>query len=128
MKPYEITHPPLGKLIISVGISIFGMNPLGWRVMGNLFGIMMLIVIYLFAKRIFKNSYCALAAMLFLAFDFMHFTQTRIATIDSFAVFFIMLMYYLMYIYYDSSTKELSYKNSLKILAACGFVFGLCDR
>ena len=29
-EPYEITHPPLGKIIISVGIRIFGMNPF-WR-------------------------------------------------------------------------------------------------
>lgn len=77
--PYEISHPPLGKLIIAVGIKIFGMNPFGWRVAGNIFGIMMLIVMYLFAKRIFKNSYCALAATLFLALDFMHFTQTTLA-------------------------------------------------
>ncbi len=121
--PYEISHPPLGKLIISLGIKLFGMTPFGWRIMGNIFGIMMLIVMYLFAKRLFKSSYWAASATLFLGFDFMHFTQTRIATIDSFAVFFIMLMYYLMYIYYDS--EELSYRKSLKALAGCGLVFGL---
>ena len=27
--PYEITHPPLGKIIISLGIRIFGMTPFG---------------------------------------------------------------------------------------------------
>lgn len=123
--PYEISHPPLGKLIISVGIKLFGMNPFGWRVAGNVFGIMMLPLMYIFAKRLFRNSFCALMSTLFLAFDFMHFTQTRIATLDSFAVFFIMLMYYLMYIYYDSTVDELPYKKSLILLGLCGFVFGL---
>lgn len=123
--PYEISHPPLGKLIISAGISIFGMNPFGWRIAGNIFGILMIPLMYIFAKRIFKSSKWAVVASLLLTFDFMHFTQTRIATIDSFSVFFIMLMYYLMYIYYDSSVKELSFRKSLYILALCGVVFGL---
>lgn len=123
--PYEISHPPLGKLIISIGVRAFGMNPFGWRFMGNIFGIMMLPLMYLLGKRIFKNSFIALSAMLLLGFDFMHFSQTRIATIDSFSVFFIMLMYYLMYIYFDSSAAELSYKKSLPLLCACGIVFGL---
>ncbi|NLT14102.1 MAG: discoidin domain-containing protein [Clostridiales bacterium] len=33
--PYETTHPPLGKLIISIGISLFGMVPFGWRLWGR---------------------------------------------------------------------------------------------
>jgi len=121
--PYEVSHPPLGKLIISLGIRAFGMNPFGWRFMGNIFGILMIPLMYIWAKRIFGKSSMALWATAFLVFDFMHFTQTRIATIDSFAVFFIMLMYYLMYIYYDGDS--LSYKKSLLILLACGIAFGV---
>ena len=36
--PYEVSHPPLGKEILSLGIRLFGMTPLGWRFMGTLFG------------------------------------------------------------------------------------------
>ena len=125
IKPYETSHPPLGKLLISAGISLFGMTPFGWRFMGNVFGIMMLAVMYVFAKRLFKNTYWATVATLFFSFDFMHFTQTRTALIDSFAVFFILLMTLLMFIYYDSSVEELPYKKSLILLAVCGAVFGL---
>ena len=32
IRSYEDTHPPLGKLLISLGIWIFGMNPFGWQV------------------------------------------------------------------------------------------------
>ena len=32
--PYEISHPPLGKLIIAIGIELFGMTPFGWRFSG----------------------------------------------------------------------------------------------
>lgn len=123
--PYEVSHPPLGKLIIALGIKMFGMNPFGWRFMGTVFGVLMLPLMFVFAKRIFKNSKAALVSMLLLTFDFMHFTQTRIATIDSFSVFFIILMYYFMYIYYDSTAKELPYKKALGVLALCGLSFGL---
>ncbi|MBE6719004.1 MAG: phospholipid carrier-dependent glycosyltransferase [Ruminococcaceae bacterium] len=123
--PFECSHPPLGKLIIALGTIVFGMNPFGWRIMGNLFGIAMIALMYVFAKRLFKNTFFATAATFFLAFDFMHFTQTRLATIDSFSIFFIMLMYYLMYIYYDSSVEQLPRKDALKILALCGVAFGL---
>lgn len=125
IRPYEISHPPFGKLLISVGIKLFGMNPFGWRVVGNIFGILMLVVMYVFAKRLFGRTYWAVTATLFLTLDFMHFTQTRIALIDSFAVFFILLMYYLMYLYYDSTVEELPQNRSLILLAGCGVVFGL---
>mgnify|MGYP007025237109 CR=1 FL=1 len=36
-----MSHPPLGKLIISIGIAMFGMVPFGWRFMGTLFGVLM---------------------------------------------------------------------------------------
>ena len=32
--PYEISHPPLGKEILSLGILLFGMTPFGWRFSG----------------------------------------------------------------------------------------------
>lgn len=42
MRPYETTHPPLGKVLIMLGIEIFGMTPFGWRFMGTLLGCLML--------------------------------------------------------------------------------------
>ncbi len=123
--PYEITHPPLGKIIIAAGIKMFGMNPFGWRFSGTLFGVLMLPLMYMFGKRMFKNTFAATSVMLFMALDFMHFTQTRIATIDTYGVFFIILMYYFMYIYFDSDRDELPYKKSLLVLLLCGASFGL---
>ena len=90
MSVYEWTHPPLGKLIIALGILIFGMKPFGWRIMGALFGVAMVPLMYVFAKRIFKRTDFAFIAAGLWAFDCMHFTQTRIATIDVYGVFFIL--------------------------------------
>ncbi|MEA5016677.1 MAG: phospholipid carrier-dependent glycosyltransferase [Candidatus Limiplasma sp.] len=91
--PYETTHPPLGKLMMSVGIALFGMTPFGWRFAGALVGVLMLPALYLLAKQLTRRRDLAAFAMLLLAFDLMHFTQTRIATIDSFPVLFIILSY-----------------------------------
>ncbi|NCB31018.1 MAG: phospholipid carrier-dependent glycosyltransferase, partial [Clostridia bacterium] len=70
-----------------LGVALFGMNAFGWRIMGTLFGIGMVPIAYVFAKRLFKRSGYALFCAGLFAFDFMHFTQTRIATVDVFGVF-----------------------------------------
>ena len=115
--PYEISHPPLGKLIIAIGIELFGMTPFGWRFSGTLFGVLMLPVLYMLLKRMFGSTrICACATAIF-AFDFMHYTQTRIATIDTYAVFFILLMYLFMYIYIT--------EGKLSSLALSGLFFGI---
>ena len=95
-RAYEWTHPPLGKLLMSLSVAVFGMTPFGWRFAGALTGILMLPVIYLLAKRLTKRTLPAAAAIGMLALDCMHFTQTRIATIDSFPVLFILLSFYFM--------------------------------
>ncbi len=125
LAPYENSHPPLGKVFIMLGVAIFGMNAFGWRIIGTLFGIGMVPVLYAFAKRVFKRTdYALLSAGLF-AFDFMHFTQTRIATVDVYGVFFILLMYYFMYRYYCMNFFTDGLFNTLKPLAWAGVFFGL---
>ena len=123
--PYENSHPPLGKLFIMLGVAVFGMCPFGWRIAGALFGIAMLPVFYAFSKRIFKDSSFALVATGLFAFDFMHFTQTRIATIDVYAVFFILCMYYYMYQYVTMNFFVDGLKRTFKPLALAGVFFGV---
>ncbi len=111
MDIYEWTHPPLGKLIISIPIRLFGMNPFAYRLMGNIAGILMLAVIYILAKRLFGKTRIAFLAALLLAVDGMHFVQTRIATVDSYLVLFMMLSLLFMYQYIQCTNKgNLSYK------------------
>ena len=125
LTPYENSHPPLGKIFIMLGVWAFGMTPFGWRVVGALFGIGMLPVLYAFGKRLFKNSNYALVLTTLFAFDFMHFTQTRIATIDVYSVFFILLMYYYMYQYITMNFFVDDFKKTLKPLALSGLFFGV---
>ncbi|MVO98971.1 phospholipid carrier-dependent glycosyltransferase [Paenibacillus lutrae] len=125
IEPYESTHPPLGKVLISAGIALFGMNPFGWRIVGTLFGAAMLPLMYMMAKRLLgRTEYAAIATFLF-AFDFMHFAQTRISTIDVYGVFFIMLMFALMYRYTTMNFYEVSWRRTLVPLGLAGVVFGI---
>lgn len=123
-KVYENTHPPLGKSIISIGIALFGMTPFGWRFMGVLFGVLMLPFCYVLIKNMFGKTWLAACGTLIFAFDFMHYVQTRIATIDTYGLFFTILMYFFMYRFlaagYDAPAR-----TRLVPLALCGVSFGL---
>lgn len=121
---YETTHPPFGKILIALGISIFGMTPFGWRIAGTVFGILMLPLIYLLGRNITKERFFAGLSCVLFAADFMHFTQTRIATIDVFVTFFIILMYYFMYRYCQMSFYDTPFVKTLLPLGASGIAMG----
>ena len=104
---YENTHPPLGKIIISIGIAIFGMNPFGWRFMGVICGTLILPVIYLFALRLTGKTKFASLALILVMTEFMHFTLSRIATLDIIAALFIILLFYFMYAFIQ--TEKVTY-------------------
>lgn len=125
MEPYEWTHPPLGKLMISAGIAIFGMNPFGWRISGTFIGILMVPIMYLFGRKVFGKKFYAFCAAFLFMFDFMHFGLTRIATIDVYGTFFIILMYYFMYDYFVNKSYVMGFRQSLKPLFLSGLCFGL---
>lgn len=121
---YENTHPPLGKIIMSIGILIFGMNPFGWRFMGTLFGVLMLPALYVFAKKMFKETWISTLTTILFTFDFMHFVQTRIATIDVFVTLFIILAYLGMFCYMQKSFYDTRLRDTFLPLGLCGIAMG----
>lgn len=122
---YETTHPPLGKLFIALGIKLFGFSPFGWRFMGTFVGVAVLLILYYFTKLIFKHSSYALTAMLLFAVDFMHFTQSRIATIDIYLVCFNLLMFLFMTRYSMLNFYHVRFWKTLIPLALSGIYFGI---
>lgn len=121
---YENTHPPLGKLIIAVGITIFGMNPFGWRIMGALFSIATVVLAYFLGKKVFKNTALATALGIFFATEGLRYTLGRIATIDSFAGFFILLSFYFMYSFFENGIDMKKIIKSFVPFAISGIFFG----
>ena len=124
LRTYETSHPPLGKVLISWAIAIFGMNPFGWRFAGALAGVLMLPGMYLLGKLLSKNKWGGLFAMLMMAFDLMHFTQTRIATIDSFVVLFIIWAVYFMLYWFRMDFFAKPFWKTLIPLGLSGLFFG----
>ena len=125
-EPSETTHPPLGKLIIAAGISVFGFNPFGWRIMGVLFATLMLPIMYLLGKEIGNSRLVGFVSSLLLMFDFMHFTMSRIATLDTFLVFFLLASQLFFYTFFLDVLKN-GWRASLRpyfmavLLLAIGF-------
>lgn len=123
-KWFECTHPPFGKIIVAVGIKIFGMCPFGWRSMGTLFGVLMLPVFYLFLRRLCDTTWISALGTALFAADFMHFTQTRLNTIDVYVTFFIILMYYFALCYVQTSFYDTSFKKGALYLLGTGVFTG----
>ncbi len=122
---YETTHPPLGKLFMTFSIMAFGMTPFGWRFAGAMAGVMMLPGLYLLGKQLTRKRLLGLFAMLMMAFDFMHFAQTRIATIDSFVTLFIIYAYFFMFRYMMQDALRTPLKKRLLLLFLSGLMMGL---
>ena len=125
LQPYEYTHPPLGKVMMSWAIAIFGMTPFGWRFAGALAGVLMLPGMYLLGKLLIKRSWGGTACCALLALDLMHFTQTRIATIDSFVVLWIIWMVYFMLRWFFQEPFRQPLWKSLVPLFLSGLCMGL---
>lgn len=124
IEPYETTHPPLGKLLISSGIAAFGMNPFGWRIVGALFGVALVPMMYLFGLKLFRNRFYAFCSAFLMMFEFMRFAQSRIAVIDVFGVFFILLMYYFILDLFTEKDEQ-PRRSVNKSLLLAGTAFGI---
>ncbi|MBR2828062.1 MAG: phospholipid carrier-dependent glycosyltransferase [Bacilli bacterium] len=120
---YEWTHPPLGKLLIAIPIKLFGFSPFTFRLMGNLFGILLIPIMYILTKKIFKSRRWALLGALLMMFDNFHFAHTRIALVDGIQVTFILLSVLFMKNYIDLE-KESSFKKKSINLLLSGFFIG----
>ncbi|HTU81516.1 MAG TPA: phospholipid carrier-dependent glycosyltransferase, partial [Candidatus Acidoferrales bacterium] len=121
MRIYENTHPPLTKLLVTLSMMLFGGMPhghglggwtflngivghmpngdnsYGWRFLDVVFGALVVMLLYVFAKRITGSTLFAAIAALLLSFDGMHFVQSRIATPEGFVIFFATLAVYAFY-------------------------------
>ena len=83
-------HPPFAKLLISVGIRLFGDQPLGWRFMSVVFGALTLVGMYRLGYELFKQDRrAAWICALITVFNQMLYVQARIAMLDTFMMAFL---------------------------------------
>ena len=124
MPVYETTHPPLGKDLIMVGIALFGMTAFGWRFAGTLFGVLLVTLAWCFVRSLTRKPWAAATAGVLLALDFMRFSQSRLATIDVYGTFFILLGAYCM-VWYCQRVLTDGVNRALLPMALGGVAFGL---
>lgn len=86
-------HPPLGKLIISLGLLIFNNSLFGARFFQAIVGASLIYFIYFLAKILFKNKIAAFLCAVLLLLETSIFVESRFALINIFILFFVVLSY-----------------------------------
>ena len=93
-----VVHPPFGKWLIAIGIRLFGNEEFGWRFASAIFGTLSILLIYLIVKKLFNSEFLSITAALLMAFDGLNLVMSRVALLDIFLMFFILLSIYFLII------------------------------
>ena len=91
LKPEFVVHPPVGKWAIALGIKLFGNHEFGWRIASAFFGSLLVLLVGLIAKELFKSSAWGALASGLVAVDGLALVHSRTALLDLFLSFFIAL-------------------------------------
>ena len=75
-------HPPLFKILMSVGILLFGYNSAGWRFPALCFGILSVVLAYWLGKAYFRTARAGLMAAAFVAADGFFISYSRVGLMD----------------------------------------------
>src|SRR5580692_11502157 len=84
-----LAKPPLGKLIIAIGMKTAGDNSFGWRIAGAVCGALTVAAVYLWAFLLLQDANLAFLAAGLALFNNFLFVMSRIATVDVFLLFFL---------------------------------------
>ncbi|MFC5704364.1 phospholipid carrier-dependent glycosyltransferase [Cohnella faecalis] len=125
MEPYENTHPPLGKVLLAIGVKLFGMTPYGWRFMAAVGGTLMVPLFYWAARGYFRRTRYATLATLLLVMEGFHVVQSRMANVDIFGVTFTIVMFYAMYRFGETAWRNGGLWRGIGYLALSGLFFGM---
>src|SRR5919199_5776781 len=83
-------HPPLGKFIIAIGISLLGNEPLGWRIMPAVFGLALLPLVAALGWYCFKERVGAVLLITFFSVETIFIVNSRTGVMDIFLAFFVL--------------------------------------
>jgi dolichyl-phosphate-mannose-protein mannosyltransferase len=75
-------HPPLGKLLIALGMMVAGDHSLGWRIVPLLFGLLNVALAYRLARKAFQDPAAAWIAAALVAADGFLIAYSRTALLD----------------------------------------------
>ncbi len=114
-------HPFLAKGLLALSMKILGDNAWGWRIPSVIFGMVSLLLFYLFVKKITGRSDFAFLSAFILNFDNLFFMHSRIATLDIFMLGFMLLGFYL---YVEGKFILSAFSLALSTLCKIGGLYG----
>jgi dolichyl-phosphate-mannose-protein mannosyltransferase len=88
VNPTEWVHPPTAKLLIAIGVWVFGYEPWAWRLFPVAAGIALAPVFYYLARTVLATERAAVLATALLLADGVYLVQSRTAMTNIFAVLF----------------------------------------
>jgi dolichyl-phosphate-mannose--protein O-mannosyl transferase len=115
-------HPPLAKMLMAVGIGLWGDRPIGWRFMSTVFGSLTLVGMYLLAFVLFESEALALWVALLTLVNQLLYVQSRIGMLDTFMFAFLV---WAMTAYCATWMLKITPKQTRYLLAFSGSMFGL---
>ncbi len=89
--PSMVVHPEVGKWLIAAGEKAFGMDPFGWRIEACVIGSLLILLMVRFVRRITGSTLLGVIGGLLLALDGLQLVLSRLALLDIFVAFFILL-------------------------------------
>jgi dolichyl-phosphate-mannose--protein O-mannosyl transferase len=114
-------HPPLAKMLIAVGLKLFGDNPFGWRFMSLVFGALTVTAVWLWTLALTEDVALSLFAAAVTLVDGVVFVQARIAMLDIFLIAFCVLALAA----FTMGEKAAERGDALRWHLLCGWCLGL---
>lgn len=119
---YENTHPPLGKVVISAGIAVLGLNPFGWRLPCALMGMLSGVLSFFLARTIFRSNAAGLLTGLMFGLDGLLISQSRIATVDAMITSFTLAAFCFGWWFSQTHLRDGWYRSWWKLMLAWCFL------
>src|SRR5579885_984356 len=120
--PVLSQHPPLGKLLVALGMLIFGDNPFGWRICNGALGTLLIAITYLLARRMFQSRLTAALAAGLVAIEGLLFVLSRTAMIHIVYLTLIALGCLVFFVWRDAT----GLRARRAAAAGLGLAIGLC--
>ena len=121
---HSLARPPLGKMLMAIGIKAAGDTPFGWRVAAAVCGALTLAAVYLWTLLLLRDSRVAWFAAGLTLFNNFLFVMSRVGMMDAFLVVFLM---WSLVAYTAAIVLELSAGRRRFLFGCSGVLIGLAS-
>jgi dolichyl-phosphate-mannose-protein mannosyltransferase len=121
-EPFLDPHPPIAKLIIALGIMLFGDHSWSWRLGNATIGTALVAVTYLLGRRMFRSRLAATLGAAFIAGDGFFIVDSRIGCIDIVYLTLAAISYLLLFRFMQTRDEG----KRRRTLIYLGVALGLC--